>query len=473
MALAPAKKAASSPRALRWLRWIVHFLAVAIVLVLLTVLNDRWDLGRMLRTPAPIFREIWLPLLFLLVYILVWLGWWLWRLTTEPIDDSSDFPDVDDAWEEAVRALNEAGIHLESTPLFLVLGRPRGTEEALFSAAKIKLAVNQAPRRPDSPLYLYANNDAIFVVCAGASLTGKLATLLAEASDETPVRRAAVEQSATARSPRKSKRLLSDAEQAAVATARFRRLCRRIRESRAPYCGVNGVLALIPFAAGDDDDEAQQAAAVCRRDVAVVREELKTHCPLYVVVCDLETADGFSEFLRLLPSELRDRPMGRDFPLMPDLDRAAIPPMIESGVRWINRDLVRAAVYKLLRAEEMGADPNGVQDNRLLYRFCEQMRRREDRLSHLVSRLAAIDWPGPPLLAGCYFAATGRSTEREQAFLAGVFSSMVETQNAVSWTEQVVREDREFKRWARSGYIALSFTASALIVLSYYIWFRA
>ena len=50
--------------------------------------------------------------------------------------------------------------------------------------------------------------------------------------------------------------------------------------------------------------------------------------------------------------------------------------------------------------------------------------------------------------------------------------TLVETQNAVAWTEAAVREDQEFRQWTRSGYLALAAAAAALLLVAWYIWFR-
>src|SRR5207302_3481812 len=63
-------------------------------------------------------------------------------------------------------------------PLYLVLGRPVAGDDALFQAAEQQMAV-RAPTATDAPLRVYANRDAIFVVCAGASAWGRFCALMA------------------------------------------------------------------------------------------------------------------------------------------------------------------------------------------------------------------------------------------------------------------------------------------------------
>src|SRR5207253_8500431 len=128
-----------------------------------------------------LLRHGWAPLLFLLIYVLMWLGWWLWKLL-QPEEEASVFPDIDEAWAEAVKALEQGNIDITEVPLFLVVGKPAAAEEAMFAAAQLNLTVKQSPRRGDAPLHVYANRDGLYVTCAGACLSGRQAEILAAAS---------------------------------------------------------------------------------------------------------------------------------------------------------------------------------------------------------------------------------------------------------------------------------------------------
>src|SRR5262249_51092796 len=89
-------------------RWVLHFVIVILVLVGLYWINQRFDLARVLNARVPgfpdIFYQFWLPLLGLLGYLLCWLVWWLSRLLG-PARETADFPDIDEAWGEAMDAL--------------------------------------------------------------------------------------------------------------------------------------------------------------------------------------------------------------------------------------------------------------------------------------------------------------------------------------------------------------------------------
>src|SRR5262245_24641497 len=109
----------------RGLRLVLQIIIVALIVVGLYFLSAHFLGWRVVPCLPPGF---WSPLLFLLVYFLIWTSWWIWKLLMEPPEPSS-FPDIDMAWEEAMRALAQAGIRLTELPVFLVLGRPEAPEE--------------------------------------------------------------------------------------------------------------------------------------------------------------------------------------------------------------------------------------------------------------------------------------------------------------------------------------------------------
>ena len=292
----------------RGIRWVLHLIVLALVLVGLWWVHRRFDLDQYLQLPSPAFKNLWLPLLFLLVYVLCWLGRWLWDLLG-PEQESAVFPDIDQAWQEAVRALDQANIDLTSSPLFLVLGRPQGGEDPLFQGVQPRMIVSRAPRAVDAPLHVHANNEGIYVTCPGASLLGRQAALMAqegvecrdsgveggtvegetfatlsptaqknsEAIEQIIARAreqgrdvghlldeerhaigllaAQVESDVPEPGPARTS-LLQDRTEAEHHTARLQHLCRLIARARQPYCPLNGVMLVLPIASGQTDEAA-------------------------------------------------------------------------------------------------------------------------------------------------------------------------------------------------------------------------
>src|SRR5262249_36520377 len=155
------------------------------------------------------------------------------------------------------------------------------------------------PHASDAPLHMYATRDAIFITCAGASLLGQQAAILAGepeaiadagggagASELNPLGQsvgfatirptgqmeevqnllrkafdegrelteAEKEQikamtGGQAAGPTRKARpiLLQNANETERLTARLRHLCRLIVRARQPHCPLNGALILLPF----------------------------------------------------------------------------------------------------------------------------------------------------------------------------------------------------------------------------------
>jgi hypothetical protein len=509
----------------RKFRWVIHFALVGAILALLGFLNYAFDLEKLLTPPLPFLRKIWLPLLFLLVYLLSWLGWWLWVLLAAE-DEGSDFPDIDSAWDKAVSALAKANINLAEVPLFLLLGKPDGTDKALFEGSQLELSIGAVPSEPDAPVRIFANKDGVFVTCPGASLLGAQAAyysaLALEATSQAAARQdpanasmsqieisqsgssiaapkggdphesvsslpdagtsapapVAVEDqpssvpssmgpqqvivARTARIP-----LLKDTAEVARQTLRLRHLCWLILKERRPYCPINGILLLVPYAATATDSDANQTGLICQRDLESVREVLQINCPVLALITDMEKASGFRDFIDRFPKGHRQRRLGQQFPYVANLGGLERTKLIETGVDWICADLFPSLIYRLMRLDRQKTVEHslaGAKGNVRLLNLLVQIRERRRRLSRLLSVALDLTDKEPVNFGGCYFAGTGRNAQREQAFIAAVFHRLLEGQNYVAWTSAGLREEQDYLRWSRAGYIGLgAFFVSLLI----------
>jgi hypothetical protein len=501
-------------------RWVLHVVLVVAIVVGLYFLNNALGIPILIRLPSEIIKKGWLPILFLLLYAFCWLAWWLWKLLVSE-EPTTAFPDIDAAWAEAREALGNKGIDLTKVPLFLVLGRPKGSEAAMMRGAQLRLIVQEAPARNDAPLHVYANHEGMYVTCAGASLLGRQATLLAGADGEegdgaqpshqgdgdgdegdpfqtqklTDQQKLIVDLIRRAKEDgrelteeeqqqiriwgklpaRKLRSVLTDQDNADRLTARLEHLCRLIVRDRRPYCPVNGILVLVPFAGTDSDEDAKELATVCSRDLSAARRTFQVHCPAFTLVCDLETCPGFRTFLDSLPQGNRQRRVGQRFPLMPDLKGDLLLEAVDGSVQWVCHSFFPHWVYGLFRLESSARDDAAkiVAGNVQLYKLLSQLRDRQKPLSHILRHGLALDPKGPPLFGGCYFAGTGDGdAARDQVFLAGVFRRLIDSQNYVSWTEDALNQEVEQQRWTRWGYFLLGgFIALLLVGLGYY-WFK-
>ena len=159
---------------------IVHALAVLTIVGLLGLANWYFGLDTLLRTPFPILRLTWLPVMFLLGYAMVWLGWYTCRAIAND-RDTALFPDIHHTWRRAMSLATKAGIDTVNTPLYLLLGRPRGRMHDLLHAAGVPLITAPSADDADDPVHVFANREAIFVSCAEVSLLGVQAEMFSTA----------------------------------------------------------------------------------------------------------------------------------------------------------------------------------------------------------------------------------------------------------------------------------------------------
>ena len=464
-------------------------------------INDWLGLSSILRdVPKPLDR-LWLPVLFLLLVVLCWGSNELWKLIIRP-DVPSNCPDIDLAWADALTALRQAGIDIKNYPVFLILGRPVGDDDTLFDSANLAnnmpLAVRGAPG-PMAPVRVYVcleeKQEAIYVTCPGASVLSAFAERLAPRAGRwgapAPAPLPARINPMPAPAPNTRERTLQppDAREGrnllhglpsqgldrpgapgrpqglnASATdaerMRLGHLCRLIARDRDPYCGVNGILLAIPFAGTDSMQAAQDTGNACQQDLVTAREALGVHCPVVAVVCDMQSAPGFPEFIEQFEAPTRLPRIGQGCHLLPALRQNTVEEV--RGVRrtlaaWICKDYLRRWIYARCRLENEDSQDltEEINDNsRLFYLLCG-MRERECSLATVLevgfSAYAPVD---RLLFGGCYLAATGDRVEH-RAFLSGVYDRLIECQSAVYWTDPVRQAEARLDRWIRLGWVAL------------------
>jgi hypothetical protein len=483
--------------------WTIHVLVVLLVLVGLYFLGLYLQLERWIPNIRP--RELarmWLPLMVLLLYLMGWIGWAVWKVLMSG-EEVQAYPDIEQAWTEAVQTLDKAGISLRDVPLYLVVGRTEAPEASLFETARLELTVKQTPRG-DAPLHVYATRDAVYVTCARISLLGQYAATLAlEGLEEWPKSYEAM----TADEPAAAtgtlipgvteRKTLSSSEEDLVAegrpgsalerrakrralnlrlpdlrrdraaveesASRLKYLCQLIARDRQPFCPVNGLILLVPFGSTDSDEEARQATEICQRDLATLRQGLKMRCPMFALLVDAETTWGFYEFVSRHKPESKLQRLGQRFPLATDLSPADLREQVDGSVQWMCTHLVPDWVLHLFQVE---SNPDRqaqiVQGNVRLFRLLEVFHRRQTQLASILKNVVVTgeETPGqeaePWLFGGLYLAATGADREHEQAFVRGVLDRLNETQEFVAWTAKTVRDEETNRGQAKMGYIALA-----------------
>ncbi len=511
----------------RWLKVFVHVLILSMILVGLYYLNENAWIQRNLKTKADTtLQQIYLPLLFLVLYALTWLGYWLYKLLSQ--EEAGDFPDIDTAWTAATAELRKAGFPIDRVPLYLVVGRPAAGEDALFVASQLPLTVRAPSQMMQSPIRIYAGPQAAFITCSGASAWGAHAAMLngeivsaeagfqagglkAEEAQKTlgaagaqveglsdaemaEMRRLLAEQADRELSPDERGRLRELFELSNQAAANKRKslpadlksdgpkrlayLCRLIRKDRYPWCPVNGALALVPWQALESDEACKEAVDVLNRDLAVARDSLRLRCVTYVGVCDLELAPGFPEFRRAFTSNQLKNRIGQRLPVLPDVPPDKVPELMDSAANWIRNNVVRSWVMRHLRIDWPPDDRKTKSfvpaTNRKLFHFLHEMHVRGPRLGRILgrglpadARLEADRVEASPLAGGCYLLATGRQPN-DQAFVPGVFQRVLESENTIRWSYKALAEDARFRRMANTGYFLLLLVVLGLAAMFYF-----
>jgi hypothetical protein len=464
-------------------RWVARIIVIAVFLFILALINRaEWSrLDSWIESPS--LRRIWLSLVALCLYVMLWLGWWLYRVLSRDIEPvSSEFPDIDRAWSQAVEALTREEIHLDNTPLFLVLGWPSKSETSFFQSAGVRAVVKQVPANPDGPLHVTASREGIWLTCPGASLLGQYnPNVLGEASPEAtlagktddgsdPFKSIGIGQGggetlrvedfiatfreAQARARARPKRV-GDPEYHA---ARLRHLARLISRDRRGFCPINGILIALPISVVDSKSDADEIAAACRADLTAAFDVFRMRCPVLTMICGLEDLPGFAELVDHLPADQLRKRMGQRFALVPNLPASAVPEKIEGAVESITSSLFPSMVFALFQIEAPGgeATESVLKENCQLFRFLNATQEKQDRLAHLVKDCLPTLHAEPIMFGGCYFAGTGLNSANEHAFASGVLMRMVrEDQDSVTWTAATLSDDAAAWRQARYVKIAL------------------
>jgi len=461
--------------------WVARGVLLSVVLAGLTLLNQAEILGWYRLIPYGTISRYWLPLLAFCLYGMIWMGWWLYQLFNIDVPQvTSEYPDIDHAWKEAIEALDRAGILLDNTPLFLVLGGCSSGEEALFQSAAIKAQVKQVPRDQVQPLHVTANTDGIWVTCVGASVLGQQLLALEQGTDggsevsldtlskgesADPFKTmgmgggetlriedfvASANEAQALAQPRDSRRSRKTVD-AESYRARLRYLCHLIARDRLGLCPLNGVLVVLPITVADSRSSLSDICSACKADLADAFEALRMRCPVLFLVSDLDKLPGFADLAERLPADHRRKRMGQRFPLVPELDSEDVPARIKDSVLWTGSTLFLSMVHSLFKVEAAGGEDvtEVTRANSQLFRFLAAMRDRRERLSQFVRDCLPYIAGEPILFRGCYFAGTGRDPTTGQAFVPGVFRLLIDDQERVTWTSSALLQNAAYLRLAR------------------------
>ncbi|HVK15402.1 MAG TPA: type VI secretion protein IcmF/TssM N-terminal domain-containing protein [Fimbriiglobus sp.] len=506
-----------------WVRVLIGFGIVAAICVGLFFLQrDVLHLDEFLDRAPRAIQQFVLPMLFLLVVLFSWIAYGLWLLFARG-SEAAEFPDIQAAWAEAIHRLNASGLRVGDAPLFLVLGMPAARLDALFLAAGVK-GIIRTPGQGETPIRVYAWDEAIFVTCPGASAWGKFCLEVSDPSAEPqwggegggganktigaggfsfgldPLLEAELKElvrvsqqrdlttqeadrlrelsdlmNTSAAAPRRKVSIPED--ERVRQTRRLRYLCELIRQERQPWCPVNGVLVLVPWEATESDELARVGCGVLDAELRTAREVFQQRYPTFALVCDLEAARGFDQFRSGFRADMLKQRIGQRVPLVPVGEPEEVGALVGSAARWIGLSVLPAWILRFLKLDA-GPDTRqtpgaSLAHNRNLYLLMRAVFERGPRLAELLARgvppVGGHDEYAPvPMFGGIYLAATGRDG-KQQAFVEGVFQRVIESQNAVSWSPQALAEDYRRRRMATVGYVVVALLTVAVVGACYWL----
>jgi hypothetical protein len=208
---------------------------------------------------------------------------------------------------------------------------------------------------------------------------------------------------------------------------------------------------------------------------------LKVDCPHFALVCDMETAEGFDEFIQHFQPNQRLQRLGQRCPLNPDLRDAAtgeaardgVSPMLNSLAKWLCQSFMPDWVYKHFQIEKAETPDRAelVRKNGRLFLLGNELQERSPRLARILSDgLAKKAATGPLLFGGCYLAGTGSDPEREQAFVRGLLHRLDENQSNVYWTQATLAEEAVYALWVNIGWTVIALVVAGVVILMAVRW---
>ena len=445
-------------------------------------------------------------------------------LETEP----SQYPDLDEAWQQGVAAISKAGINIDECPLFLAIGiaSPRDADN-LMQAVDWDLIVDGQPSGK-SPLRWYASKEAVVVYLLEASATSLLQqqaqeaipppslaiggggirgtlvgsdsnlglNIAAKAEDTAPhtgirgtiisgeaasLQPAVMPASslglrgtmlagsspATATLPTNAASFVNlDRRAIGEHADRLARVCRLASESRQPLCPINGSIAIIDWQTLVGAP-AGQLSTVLREDATRMIEASNLHAPMALLVTGLDDEMGFIELTRRVgEGRARDNRFGHGFNHQAPLEAGQLAILARQAC-----GAFEDWIYELFRHP----DALGRSNNDKLYALLCKMRSEvQSKVVEMVSSLSGACVPSGgrgPLLCGCYFGAAGGSRMR-QAFVRSVFAKLLELEEDLEWSEQAWNKENAF-RGIVSGMLVINalLIATILGLLIFYFFF--
>jgi hypothetical protein len=254
--------------------------------------------------------------------------------------------------------------------------------------------------------------------------------------------------------------------ESAKQTAKLEYVCNLLSRARLNLCPINGIFALVPFdLIQHDESGGAETAVALKEDLATIRSSTQLRCPVTALVVGMETEDGFTELVRRVgPKRAAEQRFGKGVGDGAGVWLPPAPALIEAVTDNACANF-EAWVYELFKRRDGLTKPGNADLYTLLIKVRQVIR---NRLAYILKEACGADSVErePLLFSGCYFAATG-ATSDEQAFIQSVFHKVQKLDRELAWTRKARAADRFYQRLAWGG-----FAVSGLLALvCLFVWF--
>lgn len=481
---------------------ILHLLVVVVIALLLGYFSDRIPGGQEVNSEIGFINRCLYGILFVLLYLFVRLVVFVIRLFG--IEDAPEFPDLDRAWTEALQQLARQGLDLRSLPLFLVIGLPEDQERPFLMGAKFSALVTGPSPETTQPLRLFANSRCAFLFLSGASAITKqivdrpraggigesvstispgagvrasMATLTpgqvsagSDAASLKSITPGGLPASAPGQAPLPSPSSTAahalsteqipplSAETLTECRRRLRHVCRLINSARVPFCGINGLVTVVPVQWTREN--APEVSHVIAQDVDTLHEGLEMLFPVVCLFTGIETLGGLSDLMTRAAEVNRafnvEAKAGSHFASGRPIDPESASWVTKQGVGWF-----RDWIYAAFRLEP--SSPGNLRLYRLLSEISDRRRRCARLLTQGFGRLIG----GQPVrLLGVYF--NGRDSHNgNHVFVKQLLDNVLTEQDAVVWSPTRIQRDESAQTWTYAVYGVLFLVTAFDLYLIY------
>ncbi|MEW4563945.1 type VI secretion protein IcmF/TssM N-terminal domain-containing protein [Bremerella sp. JC770] len=219
---------------------------------------------------------------------------------------------------------------------------------------------------------------------------------------------------------------------------RLKYVCKLINKSRRPVCPINGMLVTIPFDMIEDSSEPIQLAV--QSDLDVIRSTTRLRCSVTALITEMESAQGFLELIkRVGEKRAKEQRFGKGFNVWN-------PPIAEQ-LEAVSQHATGAFedwTYLLFREKDGLRRPG---NPKLFELLCKIRGKFSECMTNIIANSFGFEPDKNPraagnslLFAGCYFAATGDTSDR-QAFVRSVLYKVMEQDAELDWSQEALEEN--------------------------------